>query len=120
MQLVLFNDGNIGGGYTSTDLDNSNYFRNFGSIPAEYLVRDFRYNGDLMFNGKRDAPIPLSTPPLQHALEYFNSGRYNTNDKDHTSDVKSSGRKIWNETTGSLIDWWNKEGIKWYKASKKK
>lgn len=110
----LYNYGKLGENYSSQDLGNANYFKNFGSIPAEYLVRDFRYNGDLIIDGKRDKSIPLETAPLQHALEYFNAGKYNTNDKNHSRDVKASGNALWNETTGSLQNWWTTEGKGWY------
>ena len=52
-------------------LANSNYFKSFGVIPAQYLVRDFRYNGDIPYKGVHPSPIPLSTPPLEHAFEMF-------------------------------------------------
>jgi len=94
---------------------NANYFKAFGSIPQEYLVRDFRYNSDM--NGGKDK-ISLSKPPLQHALEYFNSGNYNRGDKNHTADVKAKGKALWNENTGNLRDWWNNEGIYWYNRGK--
>ena len=110
----LYNYGKLGDNYSSQDLGNANYFKNFGSIPAEYLVRDFRYNGDLVIDGKRDEPVSLETKPLQHALEYFNAGKYNTNDKNHSRDVKASGNALWNETTGSLQNWWKTEGKGWY------
>lgn len=106
-------------GYTSKDLGNANYFKNFGSIPAEYLVRDFRYNGDLSFNGKHSDPIPLDTPPLQHAFEYYIAGLYNTNDPNHTKDVQKAGAALWDETTGSLRNWWETEGKEWYNKGTK-
>lgn len=115
-----FNFGKLGPHYSNQDLGNANYFKNFGSIPAEYLVRDFRYNGDILYDGKRDEPIPLTTKPLQHAFEYFNAGKYNTGDKSHTKDVLTTGSNLWNETTGALMDWWNKEGKKHYNSNKKK
>ena len=115
----VFNYGKLGEGYTAQDLGNTNYFKNFGSIPAEYLVRDFRYNGDIIYKGKRDNPIPLSIAPLQHALEYFNAGKYNPGDPNHTKDVKAAGDALWNETTGSLANWWNTEGKSWYDKGKK-
>jgi|GEM_PF-3476073 len=107
-------------GYTERDIANQNYFKNFGEIPAEYLVRDFRYNGEQV--GKmehRETPIPLSMPPLQHAFEYFNAGDYNRGDKNHTRDVLKRGEEVWNETTGSLKEWWETEGRDWYNGKKK-
>lgn len=90
-------------------------YGNHFTLPlAEYLVRDFRYNGDLLYKGKRDAPIALDTPPLQHAFEYFNSGRYNTGDPNHTNAVKTAGKNLWNESLGNLRKWWELEGKYWY------
>ena len=89
------------------------------SIPAEYLVRDFMYNGDLSFNGKHSDPIPLDTPPLQNAFEYYKAGLYNTNDPNHTGDVQKEGSSLWNETTGSLRNWWETEGKEWYNKGTK-
>lgn len=99
-----------------TAFANANYFKAFGSIPQEYLVRDFECNGDM--NGGKSL-VPLNKAPLQHALEYFNLGNYNRGDKNHTSDVKAKGNALWNETTGNLRDWWNNEGIYWYNKGKK-
>lgn len=115
----LINYENLGDKYSATVLGNANYFKAFGSIPAEYLVRDFRYNGDLLIDGKRDEPIPMDTPPLQHAFEYFNAGKYNTKANNHTGKVKAAGNAFWNETTGSLQNWWNTEGKEWYNKGAK-
>lgn len=115
----LINYENLGDKYSATDLGNANYFKAFGSIPAEYLVRDFRYNGDLLIDGKRDEPISMDTPPLQHAFEYFNAGKYNTKASNHTEKVKATGNALWNETTGSLQNWWNTEGKEWYNKGAK-
>lgn len=112
----FYNYGKLGNNYTSRDLGNANYFKAFGSIPAEYLVRDFRYNDDGVGQGKH--PISLTTPPLQHAMEYFNSGNYNRGDPNHTNDVLKAGSDIWNETTNSLQDWWNNEGKRFYYNTK--
>jgi len=109
-RLPLYNYGSLGNKYSATDLGNVNYFKAFGSIPAEYLVRDFRYNGDLLINGKRDEPISIETPPIQHALEYLDAGNYNRKADNHTGKVKAAGKSLWNETTGSLQNWWNTEG----------
>lgn len=118
-KMPAFNYEKLGKEYSSRDLGNTNYFKNFGSIPAEYLVRDFRYNGDLMINGRRDNPIALNVPPLQHAFEYYNSGNYNRGDEDHTPDVEAAGDALWNETTGNLSKWWKTEGRKWYEKGAK-
>lgn len=111
----LYNLGRADNPYPKKEFANSNYIKAFGSIPAEYLVRDFVYNSDISGkNGKRDTPIPLSTPPLQHAFTLFNEGKYNTGDPHHTQDVKDAGKRLWNESTGNLKKWWEKEGRKIY------
>lgn len=66
-------------------LGNSSYFRNYGVIPAEHLVRDFRYNY---------YPIDRSIPPLEHAFTYWKEGNYNRGDKNHTRDVRAKGKKV--------------------------
>lgn len=80
-------------------LGNSSYFRNYGEIPAENFVRDFRYNS----KKPGDKPIDRSVPPLQHAFEYFKKGNYNRGDKNHTSDVKAKGREVMK--TKAIQDW---------------
>lgn len=79
-------------------IGNMSYFRNAGIIPAEHLVRDFRYN-------IIEDPISRSIPPLLHAFEYFKSGKYNRGDKNHTKDVKNKGRKVFE--TPAIQEWWN-------------
>lgn len=66
-------------------LGNSSYFRNYGIIPAEHLVRDFRYN---------NYPIDRNIPPLEHAFTYWKKGNYNRGDRNHTRDVRAKGRKV--------------------------
>lgn len=73
--------------YNNRVLGNTSYFRNFGMIPAEYLVRDFRYN-------LLEDPIDRGTPPLLHAFNYYKKGLYNTGDPNHTEDVKERGKFI--------------------------
>lgn len=80
-------------------LGNSSYFRNYGFIPAEYLVRDFRYN-------LTEDPISRSVPPLKHALEYFKLGKYNPGDSGHSKDVRASGKKA---LTGEDVKKWLSE-----------
>lgn len=75
-------------------LGNSSYFRNYGVIPAEHLVRDFRYNY---------YPIDRKIPPLEHAFTYWKEGNYNRGDKNHTKDVREKGRKIM--ATEALKTW---------------
>ena len=75
-------------------LGNSSYFRNYGVIPAEHLVRDFRYNY---------YPIDRNVPPLEHAFTYWKEGNYNRGDKNHTKDVRTKGKKVM--STGIMQEW---------------
>lgn len=75
---------------SSRALGNSSYFRNFGVIPAENFVRDFRYNKP----DWKGEYIDQSVPPLQHALEYWKAGKYNPGDPNHTKDVRNKGKKL--------------------------
>lgn len=77
-----------------TMLGNTSYFRNYGIIPAEYLVRDFAYGLD---------KVDSNVPPLQHAFEYYKAGKYNPNDPNHTSDVQERGREVM--STPAIQDW---------------
>ena len=87
---------------SSRALGNSSYFRNYGIIPAENFVRDFRYN---VPDWKGDY-IDQSTPPLQHALEYYKAGKYNPGDPNHTSDVRNKGKKLM--TDPNIQEWMKK------------
>ena len=77
-------------------LGNSSYFRNYGIIPAENIVRDFRYN-------LVEDPISRDIPPLLHAFEYWKKGYYNRGDSNHTEDVKRKGREVMN--TEVIQEW---------------
>lgn len=68
-------------------LGNSSYFRNYGFIPANYFVRDWEY-----FN--LPSNIKDTLPPVMHALNYFNSGKYNPGDPNHTADVNGLGDSL--------------------------
>ena len=89
-------------GVSSRELGNTSYFRNYGSIPSENLVRDFRYNKP----DWRGEYIDSSIPPLQHALEYYKKGDYNRGDPNHTRDVKARGRAL---MTDPAIQKWMKD-----------
>lgn len=77
-------------------LGNSSYFRNYGVIPAENLVRDFRYN-------IIEDPIDRNIPPLLHAFEYWKEGNYNRGDPNHTNDVRRKGIEVIN--TNAIKQW---------------
>lgn len=79
-------------------LGNSSYFRNYGIIPAENFVRDFRYN-------IVEDPIDRDVPPLLHAFNYWKKGNYNRGDSNHTKDVKAKGEAVMK--TKVIQDWIN-------------
>jgi hypothetical protein len=88
---------NSGKKWDDNALLNSNYLKSFGSIPAEYLLRNFHYN---------DANVDRKTNPVLDAIRYYAEGDYNRNDHKHTSDVINRGKEVWKD-----------EDIqKWYKT----
>lgn len=89
-------------------LGNTSYFRNYGTIPASYLVRDWHYFD--LTNKQRE-----STPPLLDAFTYWKQGKYNTGDKSHTKDVRAKGRQVINTTP---VQQWMKTS-KYVKKKKK-
>lgn len=70
-------------------LGNSSYFRNYGVIPVNYLVRDWHYF-DLTDEQR------ATTTPLLDAFQYWKAGKYNRGDKNHTSDVRVKGKQVIN------------------------
>lgn len=72
-------------------LFNLNYSREYGWIPAEYIVRDFEYN-------RLGHEVDRTIPPLQHAFDYFKKGKYNTGDSSHTKDVLNKGSQMLNDS----------------------
>ena len=84
-------------------LANSNYLTAFGSIPAEYLVRNYQYN---------DAGVDRSTPPLLDAFRYYAQGDYNRKDRKHRADVTAKGREAWKNP--NVKEWWDESGKYWY------
>ena len=77
-------------------LGNSSYFRNYGIIPAENIVRNFRYN-------IIEDPISRDIPPLLHAFKYWKKGDYNRGDSKHTSMVRNKGKQVMK--TKVIQDW---------------
>lgn len=88
------------------NLGNTEYLRNFGIMPAENYVNDHEYTDGGYNNGK---PI-IDKPPLQHAFEHFNLGRYNPGDPNHTKDVLNTGKDIW--LSPEIQEWWNNSEYK--------
>lgn len=80
--------GNTGGD-NDRALMNSNYHREYGSIPANYLVRDFEYD-------RVGHEVDRKVPPLLHAFQYFKAGKYNPKDRSHTDDVLKKGADMLN------------------------
>ena len=71
---------------------NMNYFNNYGFIPAENLVNDWAYN-EKDVNGQ-SIHSKTDMPPLQHAFQYFKSGKYNPGEPGHTNFVLQEGKNI--------------------------
>lgn len=94
--------GNGNGGFTDRELGNANYLKAYGSIPAEYYLRDFHYNQD---------GVSLSTPPYLDAFQYFAQGDYNRGDPEHTEDVNAKGAHVW--TYPVINQWWQDSGKTW-------
>ena len=92
-------------------LGNSSYFRNYGVIPANYLVRDWHYF-DLTDEQR------ATTPPLLDAFRYWKAGDYNKGDANHTSDVKSKGKQV--IQTAPIQEWMSTSSYVKNKTSKRK
>lgn len=81
-------------------IGNMNYFKNYGSIPSHLFVRDYEYTTGGYNKGK---PY-TNKAPLEHAIEYYRSGRYNTKLRavdpetgktiNHTQKVKLEAKKL--------------------------
>lgn len=95
-------------------LGNSNYFREYGLIPANYLVRDYEYD-------RVGHEVDRSVPPLLHAFEYFKAGKYNRGDKSHTGDVLNAGKKALDTKVirDYLADSPYMNGVRMYKNDKR-
>lgn len=89
-------------------IGNMNYFQNFESIPAEFLVRDYEYHK----GGRNKGRKYTDKAPLEHAFEYFKSGNYNRGDPNHTSDTYKLGNNLFN--TPEIQEWWRNSGKKFY------
>lgn len=92
-------------------LGNTSYFRNYGSIPANYLVRDWHYFD--LTDKQRE-----TTPPLLDAFRYWKAGNYNRGDANHTSDVKNKGRQV--IQTAPIQEWMSTSPYVKQKTSKRK
>lgn len=81
-------------------IGNMNYFKNYGSIPSHLFVRDYEYTKG---GYNKDKPY-TDQAPLEHAINFFRSGRYNTKLRavdpetgktiNHTQKVKLEAKKL--------------------------
>lgn len=101
-------------GISDRAVGNMNYHKNYGSIPSHLYVRDYEYTTGGYNKGK---PY-TNKAPLEHAIEYYKSGRYNSGlrvvDKEtgktlnHTQKVKKVAEQLrkdpnyqkWKKTSG--------------------
>lgn len=106
---------NTGDGVDNNALMNANYHREYGSIPANYLVRDFEYD-------RIGHEVDRNVPPLLHAFNYFKAGKYNPGDPNHTKDVLNAGNVMLNDKV--VQDWMETspyvKGVQVRKAPRKK
>lgn len=105
-------------------IGNMNYFKNYGAIPAHLFVRDYEYIKGGYNNGK---PY-YDQDPLEHSMNYLNSGRYNTKlrvrDKDtgkilnHTQLLDKLAKQL-NQDSNYLL-WKKQSGLKEYSGEAEK
>lgn len=88
---------------------NANYFRNYGFIPSENIVRDFKYSDD---------NINTNIPPLLHAMDIVNrktnsnKAFYNPGDSNYEDNNTNYGKRIYNNE--EVKKWWNDSGRYFY------
>lgn len=71
---------------------NMSYARNYGGVPAEYLINDYEYhNKD--YKGSKNNDLTNIESPLQHGFTMYKRGLYNPGDKNHSNDVRAAGNK---------------------------
>lgn len=71
---------------------NMSYARNYGGIPAEYLINDYEYHNK-GYKGSKNNDLTNIESPLQHGFTMYKRGLYNPGDKNHSSDVRAAGNK---------------------------
>lgn len=71
---------------------NMSYARNYGGIPAEYLINDYEYHNKGYKGSKNNDLINIESP-LQHGFTMYKRGLYNPGDKNHSNDVRTAGNK---------------------------
>lgn len=71
---------------------NMSYARNYGGIPAEYLINDYEYHNK-GYKGSKNNDLTNIESPLQHGFIMYKRGLYNPGDKNHSNDVRAAGNK---------------------------
>jgi hypothetical protein len=71
---------------------NMSYARNYGGIPAEFLINDYEYYKQ-GYKGTKYNDLSNIESPLQHGFTMYKKGLYNPGDKNHKNDVKAAGDK---------------------------
>lgn len=71
---------------------NMSYARNYGGIPAEYLINDYEYHNK-GYKGSKNNDLTNIESPLQHGFTMYKRGLYNPGDKNHSNDVRAAGNK---------------------------
>lgn len=71
---------------------NMSYARNYGGIPAEYLINDYEYHNK-GYKGSKNNDLTNIESPLQHGFTMYKRGLYNPGDKNHSNDVRTAGNK---------------------------
>ena len=71
---------------------NMSYARNYGGIPAEYLINDYEYHNK-GYKGSKNNDLTNIESPLQHGFTMYKRGLYNPGDKNHSNDVIAAGNK---------------------------
>ena len=71
---------------------NMSYARNYGGIPAEYLINDYEYHNK-GYKGSKNNDLTNIKSPLQHGFTMYKRGLYNPGDKNHSNDVRAAGNK---------------------------
>lgn len=89
---------------------NMSYARNYGGIPAEYLINDYEYHNK-GYKGSKNNDLTNIESPLQHGFVMYKRGLYNPGDKNHSNDVKAAGNKA---ISSPDVQKWIKENDKKY------
>lgn len=89
---------------------NMSYARNYGGIPAEYLINDYEYHNK-GYKGSKNNDLTNIESPLQHGFTMYKRGLYNPGDKNHSNDVRTAGNKA--VSTPDVQKWIQENGKKY-------